>query len=308
MDGAQSITFSAISGERLDKQIVSHIGDQLSRAQIQTLIRAGQVTVDGKPSKAAQKLKGGEEICVYIPPPATDARIVPEDIPLHIIYEDEALAVIDKAAGMVVHPGVGGEKGTLVAAALARWPQIAVMGGEEKRVGIVHRLDKYTSGLIIIAKEDIVRRRLMSQFQKRAVEKVYLALTETRPKTSAGRIELPIGRDPRHRQRMAVQVGGRPAISEFTVLDDSFPRGQALLRVQIHTGRTHQIRVHLAHIGCPIVGDTVYGYRKARYPLDRYALHASELAFDHPFSGERLRFQSKLPDDLQQFLAYIKSL
>lgn len=306
MNQPQPITFLASAGARLDKQVVAHLGDQLSRAQIQALIHDGQITVDGKSAKPAQKLKGGEEICIHLPTPSPQTRITPEAIPLTILYEDDALAVVDKPAGMVVHPGVGDEKGTLVAAALARWPQLARMAGEEKRIGIVHRLDKYTSGLIIIAKDDVTRRHLMSQFQRRAVEKTYLALTETRPKTATGRIELPIGRDPRHRQRMAVQVGGRPAISEFTVIDDAFPRGQALLRVQIHTGRTHQIRVHLAYIGCPIVGDTVYGRRKDHHHLGRYFLHAHTLAFDHPQSGQRLRLQAELPQVLQDFLASLK--
>lgn len=290
-------------GERLDKLIVAQVGDDLSRVQIQALIKEGKVTVDGEQVKPGIKLKGGERIAVTIPERAPAETVQPEAIPLTILYEDAALAVIDKQAGMTVHPGDAHETGTLVSALLARYPEIAQMKVDERRAGIVHRLDKDTSGLMVIARTESARLRLMQQFQARTVEKVYLALVEKLPATMSGRIEAPIARDPKQRKRMAVVRGGRPAISEYEVIDRDFPDGQALLRVRLLTGRTHQIRVHLAFIGCPIVGDAVYGFRRQRVHLKRHFLHAAELAFDHPVSGERLRFQSPLPPALQEALA-----
>lgn len=294
------------SGERLDKIIVAHVGDSLSRAQIQALIEEGKVTVNDKAVKAGVRLRGGETIRVSIPIKDAPETVTPEPIPLVVVYEDDDLAVIDKAAGMTVHPGVNNETGTLVSAILSRWPQIAAMNIEEKRVGIVHRLDKDTSGLIVVAKHDTARRKLMTQFQERSVEKTYLALLERRPKTSSGRIEAPIARDPQNRKRMAVQREGRAAITEFTVIDDNFQAGQALVRIRILTGRTHQIRVHMAFIGCPIVGDTVYGFRKQRLRLKRHFLHAAELSFQQPTTGQTLRFESALPPGLQNILEKLR--
>jgi 23S rRNA pseudouridine1911/1915/1917 synthase len=189
---------------------------------------------------------------------------------------------------------------------LARWPQIAQMNIAEKRAGIVHRLDKDTSGLIVIAKHDAARRDLMEQFQQRAVEKSYIALLERTPKTRSGRIEAPVARDPNQRKRMAVVRAGKPAITEFTVTDDNFKEGQALVEVRPLTGRTHQIRVHMAFIGCPVVGDTVYGFRKQRIKLKRHFLHAARLGFNHPKTHEWLEFQSPLPAGLQNVLEKLR--
>jgi 23S rRNA pseudouridine1911/1915/1917 synthase len=297
----EHIEFTAPSGERLDKAIVAHVGEALSRAQIQALIKEGQVTVNGEQVKAGSRLKGGETIHVTIPPKRQET-IEPEAIPLDVIYEDSEIAVIDKPAGLIVHPGVANEKGTLVHALLARWPEIARMNIEDKRMGIVHRLDKDTSGLMVIARNDAVRRKLAAQFQERTVEKAYLALLERTPQTRTGRIEAPIARDPQQRKRMAVVRGGRPAITEYVVIDDDFKEGQALVRIRLLTGRTHQIRVHMAFIGCPIVGDRVYGFRKQRVTLKRHFLHAAELAFDHPTTGERLHFTSPMPAGLANVL------
>jgi 23S rRNA pseudouridine1911/1915/1917 synthase len=194
------------------------------------------------------------------------------------------------------------ETGTLVNAALARWPEIGAMPMEEKRAGIVHRLDKDTSGLIAIAKNDLARRKLSDQFQDRSVDKEYLALLERRPNTTTGRIDAPIARDPNNRKRMTVVRHGKTAVSEFKVIDDDFRDGQALVRVKLLTGRTHQIRVHMAFINCPIVGDPVYGYRKQRVRLKRQFLHAAALAFDQPSTGERLHFDSPLPAGLQNVM------
>jgi 23S rRNA pseudouridine1911/1915/1917 synthase len=289
-------------GARLDHTIMAHIGERLSRAQLQALIAAGAVTVNEKHVKAGIKLKGGERVRLEIPRKAEAEQVQPESIALVVVYEDDDLAVIDKPAGMIVHPGVNNETGTLVSALLARWPQIAQMPVEEKRAGIVHRLDKDTSGLIVIAKQDAAHRRLTEQFQARTVEKRYLALLERRPQTDTGRIEAPIARDPNQRKRMAVVRGGRPAVTEFRVLEDDFSGDQALVEVQIFTGRTHQIRVHMAFIGCPVVGDTVYGFRKQRLRLKRHFLHAAALAFDHPRTGARLAFESPLPPGLKNVL------
>ncbi len=306
--GEQLIEFTVeTSGERLDKLIVERVGDDLSRAQIQTLIKDGQVTVNGEQVKSGVKLHGGEHIRLLIPAREENDTVEPEAIPLTVLYEDADIAVIDKPAGMTVHPGVGNEKGTLVSAMLARWPEIGEMNTNEKRAGIVHRLDKDTSGLMVIAKNDVARRRLMAQFQARTIQKSYLALLEKMPATQTGRIDAPIGRDPNQRKRMAVVRGGKPAISEYTVIDRNLQDERALVRVTILTGRTHQIRVHMAFIGCPIVGDAVYGFRKQRLKLKRHFLHAAELCFDHPQSGERLCFESPLPAGLQNILDKLKA-
>jgi 23S rRNA pseudouridine1911/1915/1917 synthase len=303
----KQVEFTApTAGERVDKAIVAQIGESLSRAQIQTLIADEQVTVNGKTVKANFKLKGGETIQVLIPVKEQPETVLAEAIPLKVIYEDDDLAVIDKPAGMTVHPGVQNETGTLVSALLSRWPEIAAMNIEEKRAGIVHRLDKDTSGLIVIAKNDPARRKLMEQFQAHTIEKSYIALLERKPQTTVGRIDAPIARDPQNRKRMAVVRSGKNAITEFTVIDDDFHNGQALVKLNILTGRTHQIRVHMAFIGCPVVGDRMYGFRKQRTGMRRHFLHATELAFNQPTSGERLNFTSPLPVGLQNVLEKLK--
>ncbi len=291
------------SGERFDKLVTARLGERLTRTQVQALIRDGHVTVNGEAVKPGVKLKGGERIEVDLPPPVEDSAVEPEPIPLTIVYEDDDLAVIDKPAGLVVHPGAGNETGTLVNAILARYPQIAQMRYAPKRRGIVHRLDKDTSGLILIAKNAPSLHRLMGQFREHTVEKIYLALLERSPKTATGRIDAPIGRDPANRRRMAVLRDGRPAVSEFTVIE-RFADGKTLVRVRLLTGRTHQIRVHMAFIGCPIVGDRLYGYRKSSLP--RQFLHAARLCFDHPRTGERLCFESPLPERLEATLADLR--
>jgi 23S rRNA pseudouridine1911/1915/1917 synthase len=302
----QRIEFTADTpGERLDIALVMNT-DGLSRGQLQALIHEGKVTVNGKIGKPSLKLRGGEQIVVMLPPAPQDDRVTPENITLQIVYEDQHLAVIDKPAGLVVHPGDGNEQGTLVNALLARYPQIAQIPYDARRRGIVHRLDKDTSGLIVIAKDSPTQLKLIEQFAARSVEKTYLALVERQPKTTTGRIEAPITRDPQQRKRMAVTRQGKPAITEYKVIDTDFPGGQALLEINLLTGRTHQIRVHLAFIGSPIVGDSVYGFRKQRVRLNRHFLHAAKLAFIHPATGERLLFQSPLPEELQRVLAELK--
>jgi 23S rRNA pseudouridine1911/1915/1917 synthase len=291
-------------GERLDKIIAAHMGERLTRTQIQGLIHDGHVTVDGSLVKAGVKLKGGELIALDVPPPVVDATVQAEPIPLNIVYEDDDIAVIDKPAGLVVHPGLGNETGTLVNAILSRYPQIAEMNYHPKRRGIVHRLDKDTSGLILVAKNAQALHRLMTQFQKRTVEKTYIALLERAPKTSTGRIEAPIGRDPANRKKRAVLRDGRPAISEFSVVE-RYDDGKALAHVRLLTGRTHQIRVHMAFLNAPIVGDALYGYRRQNVLRGQF-LHAWKLCFDHPRTGERMCFEAPLPPRLESVLTDLR--
>ena len=294
---------AARSKQRLDQFVLGCL-EGWSRAQVQSLIRNGQVKVNGKVEKSGYKCKGGETVTVAIPPQA-EVSLKAEAIDLHVVYEDEHLAVVNKAAGMVVHPGAGNPSGTLVNALLARYPQLAAMLDDpqtKERLGIAHRLDKGTSGLMVAALRKPALSALMRQFQERGVDKGYLALLEKRPRTHSGRVDAPIARDPRQRKRMWVQRDGKPAQTEFTLLDDSFQGDRALVELRLLTGRTHQIRVHMAFIGCPVVGDAVYGFRKQRLKLKRLFLHAHELAFDHPATGERLRFAAPLPPSLQNAL------
>ena len=284
-------------GERLDRSLAARI-PELSRTRIQALIKAGYITVNGKPGKPSYRLEGGEVIAVYLPPPER-SEVIPEDIPLVVLYEDDDLIAIDKPAGMVVHPAYGHTSGTLVNAVLYRWPELAQVG-DQHRAGIVHRLDKDTSGVIVIARTPQAHRALAAQFEARTTRKRYLALVEGNPASATGRIEAPIGRNPRQRKQMAVVRKGREAITEFNVLE--YYADHALLEVFPRTGRTHQIRVHLAFIGHPIVGDTVYGRRKQRIKLKRHFLHAADLTVRSPSTGEPLTFSAPLPVGLQNIL------
>lgn len=301
MNDLENIRFTVEkSGERLDKLVSARMPD-LSRSQIQTMIKDGLILVDGEHVKAGIKLRGGESVVITLPEPESDT-VQPESIQLDVVYEDDDIAVINKPAGLVVHPGTGVNSGTLVNGLLARYPEIAEMEDAEGRQGIVHRLDKDTSGLMVIARNDFALDDLMAQFQARTVDKVYLALVEKCPETMQGRIDAPIARDPKQRKRMAVVRDGKRAVTEFKVLDDDFHGGQALVELNILTGRTHQIRVHMAFIGCPIIGDQIYGYRKQRVGMKRNFLHATKLAFDHPETGERMQFESALPVGLQNVM------
>lgn len=297
------IEFTADSDERLDKLLVAGVSE-LTRTQIQTLIKDGAVTVDGAPSKPGWKLRGGETIRIVIPPPPP-AVLSPETMALDVLYEDRHIAVIDKPSGLVVHPGAGIESGTLANGLLARYPELADMKGQ-RRQGIVHRLDKYTSGVMVIARTEAALNNLMNQFQARTVDKRYITLLEAEPKPSEGTIDLPIGRDPAQRMKMAVVRGGRPAVTEYKTVEVLLNE-MALVDVHLLTGRTHQIRVHFARLKCPVVGDTVYGLRKQRVKLGRTFLHAARLSFDHPASGERLTFESPLPPELSALLDRLRS-
>lgn len=290
----------ARAGERLDLFVASAC--DLSRTQAATLIAGGNVRVNGAPQKASYRLAAPEEVQVVIPPPP-GREIVPEEIPLNIVYEDDALLVVDKAAGMVVHPAPGHWSGTLVNALVGRGGQLAEGGGEE-RPGLVHRLDKETSGLLVVAKTDVAHRKLSAALAARTIRRRYAAVCWGHlPQDRVG-VDASLGRDPRDRQRMAVVRGGKSArttlvrVARFDNVD--------LVRAHLHTGRTHQIRVHLSSIGHPVVGDDTYGggggRRLAGLPQRRHFLHAAWLRLTHPISGESLELHSPLPDDLRQSL------
>lgn len=286
-------------GERLDKVVSARIPDY-SRTQIQQWIKVEEILVNGKPSKASYKLEQGDQVLVKLPTPDPAYEIVPEAIPLDVLYEDEDIAVINKPAGMVVHPGHGNMESTLVHALMARYDDLPFLEDDPTRAGVVHRLDKDTSGVIVVARNDASRDALLSQFKERSVEKHYLALTEQHPPNDQGRIDAPIGRDPKQRKRMAVLRDGREAVTDFFVR--TLYQDHALLDVHPITGRTHQIRVHLAFINCPIVGDRVYGYRKQRIKLNRLFLHAYRLSLTHPVTGKPLNVEAPLPPELEHVL------
>jgi len=264
------------------------------------------VLVDGRPTRPSARLRPGQAVSVLVPAPEP-ALPRPEDIPLEVLHEDASLLVVNKPAGLVVHPGAGRPGGTLVNALLGRVRDLSGVGGV-LRPGIVHRLDRGTSGLLVVAKDDAAHRALVRQFSGRAVEKEYLALVLGVPDRASGEVDRPIGRDPVHRQRMSVRAPrGREAHTSWRI-EERFD-GAALLRVRIHTGRTHQIRVHLASIGHPVAGDALYGgtrtpssrrseARAVLASLERPALHAARLAFTHPATGERREFAAPLPPDL----------
>jgi len=281
--------------ERLDLYVAHHCPD-VSRSHAQRLIEEGFVTVNGRPAKPSRLLQRGDRVVVRVPPPSP-LDLEPEAIPLSIVYEDPDLLVVDKPAGMAVHPGAGRSRHTLVNALLARCPDLAGIGGV-LRPGIVHRLDKDTSGLLLVAKNDRAHTALSRQLKERTVEKGYLALVTGRLEPKEGIIEGAIGRDPRNRKRMAVVEGGRPARTAYRVRE--YLADCTLVEASPSTGRTHQIRVHLAAVGHPIVGDAVYG-RPSPF-VERQFLHACRLGFHHPADGRRLVFESPLPPDLQQAL------
>ncbi len=284
------------AGERLDRYLAARLLE-LSRAQVQRLIEQGAVQAGGRTVRPSTRVTAGQEIVIAIPPPAP-ATPQPEAIPLDVVYEDDDLLVVDKPAGMVVHPAPGHAGGTLVNALLARCPDLAGIGGE-LRPGIVHRLDKETSGLIVVAKHERAHRWLAAQLKARQMDKRYLALVDGAPATATGTIDAPIGRDPRHPQRMAIVASGREALTHFHLLRRY--RHHCLLEVRPVTGRTHQIRVHLASIGCPVAGDRIYGRRQPTLPLARHFLHAARLTF-RLLSGQTRTFEAPLPPDLQLVL------
>jgi 23S rRNA pseudouridine1911/1915/1917 synthase len=292
------------AGARLDRWLASTISE-VSRARLQSVIVSGGVRVNGAATKPSHRLRGGEVVDLEIPsrPPE---ELVPEPIALSVVYEDAHVLVVDKPAGMVVHPGAGLTAGTLAAAALAHAPVIAGVGGP-RRPGIVHRLDKGTSGLLVIAKTQAAYDSLVSQLARRAVERGYLAIVHGRISRASGTVDTPIGRDPTRRQRMAVRPAGKGkrAVTHWEVVERF--RDHTVLALRLETGRTHQIRVHLAASGHPIVGDTTYA-RRAQTPIDGggLALHAAQLAFVHPVAQKRMQFSAALPPRLDRLLSHLR--
>src|ERR1700676_42644 len=302
------------AGKRLDQFLTARL-ESVSRARVQEMIAEGNVLVNDAPAKASLKLRGGERINVLGEAQRTPLKAIAEDIPLDIVYEDDDLAVINKPAGMMVHAGAGAtedarNRGTLVNALLHHLQSLSGVGGE-LRPGIVHRLDKETSGLIIVVKNDEAHRKLGAQFAAREVKKKYVALVHGWVKKDSGTIAQNISRDPVRRMRMTARLqGGRAAVTHYRVvrrLDTKFGK-LTLLDVKIDTGRTHQIRVHVAAMGHPVVGDTMYGAPKqargknAVIVLARNFLHAAELEFRHPRTGETVSLKSELPEELRGFL------
>jgi 23S rRNA pseudouridine1911/1915/1917 synthase len=298
---------SSDAGKRLDQMLHERL-PRFSRSRIQEWIKDGRVLVDGAPGRPSRVVRGAEIIELEPAQPAP-LHAAPEDIPLTVLYEDEDLVAVDKPAGMVVHAGAGVHSGTLVNALLHRFAALSGVGGP-LRPGIVHRLDRYTSGVLLVAKNDAAHQQLAAQFSGRRVEKVYLALVHGRVAPESGRIERPIARDPVHRTRMTARLAsGRAAWSEYRVLR-RFARF-TFLEVRIGTGRTHQIRVHLASIGHPVAGDALYG-APARIegvpPLGRYFLHAHRIRFRLPSTGEELVVEAPLPASLAEWMEALEPL
>ena len=302
------------AGTRLDLWLAARLPEH-SRTRIKALVDGGYVSVGGARSRASHRLKAGERVEATVPPPPPE-ETVPEPIPLRIVFEDEHVLVVDKPAGMVTHPGAGRPTGTLAAAALAHAPGVAGVGGP-RRPGIVHRLDKGTSGLIVLAKTPQAYESLTAQLSARTVSRRYLAVAQGVVRRAEGVIDAAIGRDPRSRVRMAVARAGKGkrAVTRFRVLERL--RDATLVECRLETGRTHQIRVHMASLGHPLLGDHTYGRRAARTAADPeldtliaglggVALHAAGLAFLHPATGEPLVFASPLPDRIERLLCRLR--
>jgi 23S rRNA pseudouridine1911/1915/1917 synthase len=306
----------AEAGARLDRWLAARL-PELSRTRIKGLVDAGQVRVDGRAAKAAHRLRGGARVEADVPPPPPET-LTPEAVALRIVFEDDHVLVVDKPAGMVTHPGAGRMTGTLAAAALSHAPGIAGVGGP-RRPGIVHRLDKGTSGLIVLAKTRAAYDSLTAQLARRTVSRRYLCIAHGRVAREAGTVDAAIGRDPRSRVRMAVVMGGkgRRSITRYRVLERF--QGATLLECRLETGRTHQIRVHLASLGHSLLGDETYGRRRSGAGpgdplaaliegLDGVALHAAGLAFLHPATGEPVELEAPLPVRMERLLAHLRAV
>ncbi len=287
----------AEAGQRIDKLLVA-LRPDLSRAHIQRLMDEKRLQINGKPGKAGQRLKGAEQLTLFIPAARPLAHLEAEDIALNIIYEDASVIVINKPAGMVVHPAPGHASGTLVNALLHHVPGLNINGNQ--RPGIVHRLDKDTSGLLVAAKTDAALGNLVTQMKNHETLKEYWTLVEGNLQPPTGIVDAPIGRNPAMRKQMSVTRNGKPARTHFEVIN-YLPR-HSYVKARLETGRTHQIRVHLSYMKHPVAGDQVYGFRKPSLPLKRQFLHAYRLGFKLPDTGEYREFEASLPEDLAKAL------
>jgi len=280
------------AGDRFDRFVATQM-PELSRSRVQALIRSGDILLNGASSRASETVHDGDEVTASVPDATPSTELEGEDIPLAILHEDADLVVIDKPAGLVVHPGAGNATGTLVQALLHHCDDLSGIGGVE-RPGIVHRLDKETSGCLVVAKNDAAHQSLSTQFAERTIEKTYLAIVKGTLRRATGTIDAAIGRHRSNRQKMAIDLTGkgRESVTHYRVLTAA--NGLSLVECQPKTGRTHQIRVHLKHLGHPLAGDPVYGKREY---FPRHLLHAWKLAFDHPRTGKRMEFTAPVPAD-----------
>lgn len=295
----------AEAGIRLDRFVTQRLTDY-TRSHIQKLADAGEISLQGVPCKASYKVKAGDQITLRIPE-LKEPDILPEEIPLSIVFEDEDMLVVNKPQGMVVHPAAGNYTGTLVHALLAHCGDSLSGINGEKRPGILHRIDKDTSGLLLVAKNDVAHQHLATQIKEHSLTRAYQALVHGRFKTEKGEINLPIGRHPQNRKKMAVTYrNSREAVTRFHVLESL--GAYTLVECALKTGRTHQIRVHMSHLGHPVVGDPVYGVKKERFPTNGQLLHAYKVGFVHPRSGEYLEFESPLPEHYKKILEIIRNL
>lgn len=296
------LTTDDADGIRLDQYLSMHV-PELSRSRIQALIKSGEIRLNGKSTKPRQTVSRGDLIEVNIPEPKP-AAAQPQDIPLNILYEDAHIVVLNKDSGMVVHPAAGNEDGTLVNALLHHCGDLSGIGGVE-RPGIVHRLDKDTSGCLVVAKNDGAHQSLTEQFSERSTSKLYLAVVQGRPRESHGTLFTHIGRHPVNRMKMAVvnPPGGKAAITDWEALAYDPGSDSTLVLCTLHTGRTHQIRVHMHHLGHPLIGDPIYSTpSRQKAKTGRLMLHAWRLGFSHPASGERLEFESPIPSEYSPWL------
>lgn len=291
-------------GERLDRHVAGLVPEDVSRSQVQSWIKDGYVKVNGRTEKPGYRVLAGDALELTVPE-LGEAELEPEAIPLQIVYEDSDVIVVNKARGMVVHPAPGHRSGTLVNALLYHCRDLSGVGGE-RRPGIVHRIDKDTSGLIMAAKNDRAHQSLAAQLKQHTVTRRYLAIVHGELPHDHGTVDAPIGRDPKDRKRFAVNAkSGKRAVTHFRVLERA--GGYSYLELELETGRTHQIRVHMQFIGHPLVGDPVYGRSKG-ITMDGQALHAAALGFQHPSSGERLLFEAPLPEDMGRVLEAIRNV
>jgi 23S rRNA pseudouridine1911/1915/1917 synthase len=298
---------AAAGGQRLDICLAEQLKDEgLTRSRLQQLIRDGLVLVNGQRQKASHPVQAGDSCLVLLPAPAP-SQLVPEPVAFASLYEDEDILVLAKPPGVVVHPACGHQEGTLVHGLLHHCQDLSGINGCQ-RPGIVHRLDKDTSGVMVVAKSDAAHHSLVGQFKGREVKKIYRTIVQGVPTGTAGRVDLPIGRHPVQRKKMAVREDGRQAVSNWRLLE-SFAQGFAFLEVRLQTGRTHQIRVHMAALGHPVAGDALYGRKNplfAELAIVRQCLHAHTLAFRHPRSGEFLEFVSPLWSDMEETLRLLR--